>query len=138
MGAVKALKALGEVPLERRTPQMQVTIENGAEYLLNHHIYRKSHNLSLIAMPKWLSLGFPRFYDTDILEVLGILARLGYRDERMQDALEVVKSKQDDAGRWEIENDWHGRMLVSFDTLGKPSKWITLKALSLLEMVGLS
>lgn len=138
MGAVKALKALAEVPPERRTPSMQATIEEGAEFMLAHHIYRKSHHLERVAMPKWLNLGFPLFYNTDILEILAILARLGYRDERMRDALDVVKSKQDGTGRWISENSWYGRMLVTIDTPGRPSKWITLKALSLLGRTGLS
>ncbi len=129
LGVVKALKALAEVPPLRRTPAMQATIENGAEFLLMHHLYKKSHDLAQVAMPEWLSLGFPRFWDSDILEILGILTRLGFRDERMQEAQEVVRSKQDNDGRWRLESSWNGRMLVRIENLGEPSKWITLRAL---------
>ncbi len=134
LGVVKSLKALAEVPPDRRTPLMQAAIENGAEFLLKHHIYKRSHDLAQVAMPEWLSLGFPRFWDTDILEILGILTRLGYRDERMQDALALLKSKQDDRGRWALESSWNGRMLVRFEKEGLPSKWITLKALNVLKL----
>ncbi len=133
LGVVKALKALAEVPPGRRTPAMQVTIEKGTEFLLSHHLYKKSHDLAQVAMPEWLSLGFPRFWDTDILEILGILTRLGCRDDRMQEALDVVRSKQDADGRWRMESSWNGRMLVRIETEGQPSKWLTLKALSVLK-----
>jgi hypothetical protein len=133
LGVVKALKALSEVPPDRRTPPMQATIENGAEFLLRHHIYRKSHDLSQVAMPEWLSLGFPRFWDSDILEILGILTRLGYRDERMNEALEILSAKQDGEGHWGLESSWNGRMLVRVEKEGEPSKWITLKALCCLK-----
>ncbi len=133
LGVVKALKALAEVPPERRTPAMQATIEHGVEFLLMHHIYKKSRDLDQVAMPEWLSLGFPRFWDTDVLEILGILTRLGCRDERMQEALDVVRSKQGADDRWRMESSWNGRMLVRIEKEGDPSKWITLKALSVLK-----
>ncbi len=133
LGVIKALKALAEVPREHRTPAMQATIENGAEFLLKHHLYKKSHDLAQAAMPEWLSLGFPRFWDSDILEILGILTRLGYHDERMQEALDVVRSKQDSDGRWKLESSWNGRMLVRIEKDREASKWITLKALNVLK-----
>ena len=112
---------------------MQATIGNGVEFLLRHHIYKKSHDLSQVAMPEWLRLGFPRFWETDILEILDILASLGCRDERMQEALEVVRAKQNEAGRWSMESSWNGRTLVRIETLGQPSKWITLRAMRVLR-----
>jgi hypothetical protein len=48
MGAVKALKALAEVPRDRRMPKIEAAIREGAEYLLKLHIYKKSHNLSAV------------------------------------------------------------------------------------------
>ncbi len=135
LGVVKALKALAEVPPGRRTAPMQAAIENGAEFLLKHHLFKKSHDLAQVAMPEWLSLGFPRFWDSDILEILGILTRLGYRDERMQEALDVVRSKQDSEGCWRLESSWNGRMLVRIEKEGEPSKWISLRALNVLRQI---
>jgi len=59
MGAVKALKALAEVPAERRTPAMQATISAGAEYLLRHHIFKRSHDLAKVSKPGWRRFSFP-------------------------------------------------------------------------------
>jgi hypothetical protein len=72
-------------------------------------------------------------YQTDVLEILGILTHLGYKDKRMQDALDVVISKQDDQGRWMLENTFNGRFQVSIEQKSKSSKWITLNALRTLK-----
>jgi hypothetical protein len=68
-------------------------------------------------------------WDSDALEVLLILAQLGYREPRMQEAAELVLEKQDDQGRWILENTFNGRFQVNIEQKGKPSKWITLTAL---------
>ncbi|MHB8278682.1 MAG: hypothetical protein ACYDIA_13655 [Candidatus Humimicrobiaceae bacterium] len=72
-------------------------------------------------------------YQTDALEILGILTQLGYKDERMQEAINVLISKQDDQGRWKLENTFNGRFQVNIEQKGKPSKWITLNALRVLK-----
>lgn len=59
MGAAKALKALAEIPPQKRTAQTQATIRNGAEYFLKHHIYKRSHDPSKPSKPGWLKFGFP-------------------------------------------------------------------------------
>ena len=70
MGAVKALKALAEIPPERRTPAVQRTIAAGAEFLLRHHVHRRSHDLAQDSKPGWRRFGFPLMYQTDVLEIL--------------------------------------------------------------------
>ncbi len=77
MGAIKALKSLAEIPPERRTPAVRATIGAGAEYLLRHHIFKRSHDLAKVSKPGWKRFGFPLMYQTDVLEILWILGRLG-------------------------------------------------------------
>ncbi|HTX43315.1 MAG TPA: nitrogen fixation protein NifH [Methanocella sp.] len=133
MGVVKALKALAEIPVNRRSGEVGRAIEKGAEYLLIHHIFKRSHDLGRVSKPGWKKFGFPRMYQTDVLEILGILTRLGYRDERMREAIDLVISKQDGGGRWKLEDTFNGRSLVDIEEKGKPSKWVTLKALGVLK-----
>lgn len=133
MGVVKALKALAEIPVEKRSEAAADTIDRGVEYLLKHHIYKKSHNLSKVAKPGWLRLGFPLMYQTDVLEILGILTELGCKDERMQEAVDLVLSKQDEQGRWKLENTFNGRFQTNIEQKGESSKWITLNALKALK-----
>jgi hypothetical protein len=132
-GAVKSLKAWAEVPEAQRTKAMRAKVEEGAEFLLSQHIFRKGLGSTLVARPDWLRLGFPLMWNTDILEILDILTRLGYEDERMHDAIMVLQSKRGADGRWLQENRFHGRFITSLERNGRPSKWVTLRALRVLE-----
>ena len=133
MGVVKALKALSEIPPGKRSSEVQRIIEEGTDYLLKHHIYKRSHNIALVSKPGWLRFGFPLSYGTDILEILGILTKLGYRDEQMQEAIDIVVSRQDSNGIWKLANSFNGRFQVDIEEKGRPSKWITLNALRVLK-----
>ena len=133
MGVVKALKALAEIPAEQRSAGVVDTIERGVEYMLKHHIYKRSHDLSKVSKPGWLRLGFPLMYQNDVLEILGILASLGCRDPRMQEAVDLVLSKQDENGMWKLENTFNGRFQTSIEQKGASSKWVTLNALRALK-----
>jgi hypothetical protein len=133
MGAVKALKALAEIPANKRTKAVKSTINQGAEYLLKHHLYKRSHDLSQVIKPFWLRFGFPLMWNTDAMEMLGLLVKLGYHDDRMQDAVDLMLSKRDEQGRWKMEKSYNNRLLVSFEKDGKSSKWMTLNALRVLK-----
>lgn len=136
MGAVKALKAFDAIPKERRTPEITAAADRAAEFMLIHHIHRRSHDFSKTSKPGWLRFGFPLMYQTDVLEILDLITSLGYHDPRMEEAVEAVIAKQTDGGRWRAENSYGDRMLVPFDTLGQESKWVTLRALRVLKRWG--
>ncbi len=134
MGVVKSLKALAEIPETKRTSSVRRKIEEGAEYMLIHHVHKRSHDLTKVSKPGWRKFGFPLMYQTDVLEILGILTRLGYDDDdRMSDAIDLLLSKQDDRGRWKLENTYNGRFQVDIEEKEKPSKWITLNAIKVLK-----
>ena len=133
MGVVKSLKALAEIPINNRTDDVKNTINKAVDYLLIHHIYKKSHDLSKKSKPSWLRLSFPHMYQTDILEILDILTKLGIKDERIQDAIDIIASKKDDEGRWILEDTFNGRYITNIETKGKPSRWITLNAIRVLK-----
>ena len=136
MGAVKALKALAAIPPERRSPEVERTIAQGAEFMLRHHIHKRSHDLAKDSKRGWRRLGFPLMYQTDMLEILGVLTTLGYRDERMQEALRLVAGKADSQGRWMLESTFNDRFLVPIEVKGEPSRWVTLEALRVLKSAG--
>ena len=133
MGIVKNLNALAEILEEKRFENVKKTIQKAVEFILNHHIYKKSHNLKEIAKKEWLQFGFPLMWKIDPLEILDILTRLGYKDNRMQDAIDLVISKQNEQGRWILEKSFNGRVQANIERKGKESKWITLFALRVLK-----
>jgi hypothetical protein len=133
MGAVKALKALAEIPPLERSADIKRTIAEGTEFILQHHVHKRSHDLTKVSKPGWLRFGFPLMYQTDVLEILGILTELGCSDHRMQEAVDLVVSKQDSSGRWALASTFNGKFQVDVEDKGKPSKWITLNALRVLK-----
>jgi hypothetical protein len=132
MGVIKSLKALAGIPEENRSSEVKDKIQQLAEYFLIHRIHKKSHDPEKVSKPGWLKPGFPLMYQTDILEILGILTGLGYHDSRMDEAVEIIRSKQTLNKRWKLENSFNGRMIRDIDKKGHDSKWITLKALKVL------
>jgi hypothetical protein len=133
MGVVKNLKALTEIPSDKRSNEIKEFIWRAAEYILNHHIYKQSHNLDVVAKQEWTQFGFPLLWKIDALEVLDLLTKLGYKDERMQEAINLVVSKQEKSGRWILEKTVNGRVQVNIEQQDKESKWITLFALRILK-----
>ena len=133
MGVVKVLKALSEIPSDQISTKIKETVENGAEYILKHNIHKRSHDLSKDSKPGWKRFRFPQMYQTDILEILGIMTKLGYKEERMQDAIDLVIAKQSEEGKWNLENSFNGKFQVNIEKKGEPSKWITLNALRVLK-----
>jgi len=152
MGVVKALKGLAEIPPGRRSPAVRRTIADGTEHLLRHHVHKRSHDLTKVSKPSWRRFNFPLMWQTDALEILGVFAKLGAAthgapatgqrpdspllDPRAREALDLVASKQDTQGRWRLDNTQNGRFLVDIEAKGKPSRWVTLRALTVLQAAG--
>lgn len=133
MAVAKTLKALAALPPDLRTPEIRSKINELAEFFLIHHIHMKSHHLDEVAKPGWLKFGFPLMYQTDVLEILSLFADLGIHDPRLSEALGVVRAKQTDSGRWNLENTFNGKTTVNIEKKGAQSKWITLRALRVLK-----
>ncbi len=124
------LRALSEIPKIIRSKEVKYVIEQACEYFLKHHIYKRSHDLNKISIPGWLYVGFK---PSGFLLVLSILTKLGYRDDRMQDAIDLLLSKQNKNGRWIMATSLNGRMHANIEKKGEESKWVTLYALTFLK-----
>ena len=134
-GAVKALKAFGLLPPEARTPRIQRAVDAGIEFMFSRDLARADYPYQERVSSDWFKFGFPLSYTSDILEALDVLARLGRaRDPRLSNAVEFVRQKAEDSqGRWKLEHTLNGKMWVDIEQKGKPSKWVTLRALRVLK-----
>ncbi len=131
-GAIKTLGAFAEVPAANRSPTMLSAIQRGLDLLLASDLLTGDYPTATRPSPLWLRFGFPLGYTSDLLEALEVLCRLGYRDDpRLQTSLNFLSSQRDEAGSWNLdyapENTW-----ARFGVLGKPNKWVTLRALRVL------
>ena len=133
MGVVKAMKALAEIPEAERSVEVRTCLANAAEFMLIHHIHKRSHDPARLSKPGWKKFGFPLMYQTDALEILNLLLDLGYRDERMAEAVALVEAQRGEDGRWLLANSYNKSMDVKVERRGAPSKWVTLNALRALR-----
>jgi hypothetical protein len=82
----------------------------------------------------WWKFGFPVFYVTDILQIAEALVALGYgKDKRLTNTLELIRSKQDEEGRWLLEYNYDGKTWMRFGKMKEPNEWVTLRALKVLK-----
>jgi len=133
-GTICSLEAFSEVSKEKRTPEMRQAIARGAEFLLMHRLFKADHHGYRVINRQWFRFSFPGFYSYNVLRGLSVLTKLGYiEDERLRDAVELLLQKRRPDGTWLLENAPTGRMQVNIETVGKPSKWITLNALRILK-----
>ncbi len=87
--------------------------------------------------PGWLRLGFPLSYNSDALEALLALAAVGEpRRPEYEAAIEKVGAAADGQMRWTLRNTHNGKMIADVETKGAPSKWLTLRALQVLDHFG--
>lgn len=133
-GAVKALKALSAIPPEQRTRLMKQAIQIGVEFLFSRDPAVADYPYAERISSAWFKFGFPLSYWSDVLEITAVLAELGYgSDPRLDNAIQFILSKQDDRGRWKLENGLNGKMWMDIEKKGQPSKWVTLRALRVLK-----
>lgn len=134
-GAVKALLALSKVPADRRTPAISAALETGIAFLLSCDPATAAYPTGYTDKPSgsWFKFGYPIGYVTDVLQILEVLTALGTgRDPRLQRAFDLVRRKQDDHGRWPLEYTYNGKTWIDVEAKGRPSKWVTLRALRVL------
>jgi hypothetical protein len=82
----------------------------------------------------WKRFGFPLNYNSDALEALLSLAALGEpRRTEYVPALHLVEDAADDEMRWTMRNSLNGKMVADVEVKGEPSRWLTLRALEVLE-----
>lgn len=123
------------------TPELTEARRKGQEYLLERHLFRRKSTGEIILQDRkgsldFTSLAFPNWWHYDILRGLDYLRQAGAdpADPRLAEAVEVVASKRSEDGRWRLEISYPGRMPVDFgESMGQPSRWITLKALRVLK-----
>jgi hypothetical protein len=136
-GAVKELRALAAIPTRRRSALVRRAIDAGVEFLFSRDPAEADYPMgygNTRPSSSWFKLGFPSGYVTDVLQVLEVLAELGHaRDPRLRRAMGWLAGLQDARGRWANRYAYRGKTTVEIEAQGAPSKWVTLRACSVLS-----
>lgn len=134
-GAVKVMLALAKIPPPDRNEEITNAIEVGTTFLLSTNPATADYPMGYSEKPNrsWFKFGFPVAYVTDVLQNLETLTMLGFgSDNRVAPALQLLLDKQGDDGRWTMEYSYNGKTWVDVEERGKPSKWVTYRALKVL------
>jgi hypothetical protein len=108
--------------------------KRGEDYLLERRLLRRLSTGEMID-PTFAEFSFPTGYYYDVLRALEHLRRAEVSpDERMAEAIDLVVQKRGADGRWSLENPHPEQLDLGMDeTEGKASRWITLRALRVLD-----
>ena len=127
------------IPENKRTPQVTQAIQAilaciyflisvdlaTAEY---PHPWAKKPSIS------WFKFGFPVFYVTDLMQNISVLLSLGLEsDKRLSNAIQLIENMRDEDGKWKMTYTYNGKTWVDIEEKGKPSKWVTYRAVSVLK-----
>jgi hypothetical protein len=109
----------------------------GQEYLLERRLFR-SRTTGAVIDPAWTRFAFPTRWHYDVLWGLDYLRRAGVAPEaRIAEALDLVAGKRGADGRWVLEAAHRGAVHFEMeDSVGMPSRWITLRAMRVLAWAG--
>lgn len=111
---------------------------SGEEYLLRRGLYRRL-STGEPADERYLRLTHPNRWQYDLLRGLDHFRASGELnggapDERLEEAVEVVRSRRRDDGTWPLDRTPTGRRWFDVDDgEGEPSRWITLRAMRVLR-----
>lgn len=116
------------------TPESIAARRRGEEYLLERRLFRRK-STGEVVNPAWLQFSFPPRWYYDILRALDYLRSTGATpDSRMEEAIGIVRAKQQADGTWLLENTHPGEIHFSLEEGdGRPSRWNTLRALRVLD-----
>jgi hypothetical protein len=106
----------------------------GEEYLLERKLVRRKSTGEVIN-PAWLQFSFPNRWHYDVLRALEYFRSVAdLPDSRMDEAIDLLRSKQQPDGTWLLENTYPGKVHFALeDGDSRPSRWNTLRALRVLS-----
>jgi hypothetical protein len=105
------------------------------EFVLAHRLYR-SHRTGEVIADRFTHFTYPWHWHYTVLRGLDYLRLTpGIDDERVGDAIELLRGRRKQNGRWPLEKRIPGTLLVEMEKPGGESRWNTLRALRVLRHV---
>jgi hypothetical protein len=133
-GIAKIIKALNNIPLNNRSENILKTLNKATKFLLSHDIVEANYPRKKEKSRQWSLFGFPRGFQSDILEISQTLVDAGCskQNANIKNAMKYIHDKKLKDWKWKLEFSLNGRMLVDIEKKNKPSKWITYFAIKTL------
>ncbi len=137
--------AFAVYPKEKWTKGIKRAVEMGAEFFLERELHKQGARYR-----PWYRFHYPVHYYYDLLVGLDFMTALGYVDDKRLDyAISYLKRKRRKDGRWSLDAvhpdveggmwEWYRKhpkdrpMPFALETVGRPSKMVTLRAMQVLK-----
>jgi hypothetical protein len=119
------------------SPAVRAARLGGEEYLLERSLFRRK-STGAVVNDAWLRFSYPPRWHYDVLRALDYFRSVGGTpDARTDEAIAMVRSKQQPDGTWLLENTHPGKVHFPLeDGNSHPSRWNTLRALRVLQWYG--
>jgi len=120
-----------------KSPDVSEARRTAEEFLLKRQLFLRL-STGEPADEDFLLLRNPTRWQYDVLRALDYFRRSGADpDPRTATAVDHVLAKRTDDGRWVLDKNPKGRTWFDIDDgLGRPSRWVTLRALRVLRWAG--
>jgi hypothetical protein len=115
------------------TPESRAARASGEEYLLKRALFRRLET-GEPADERFLWFLHPNRWLYDVLRALDHFRAANVGDDRLEEAIDHVRSRRLDDGRWPLDWTLPGRVWLDVDGApGEPSPWVTLRAMRVLR-----
>lgn len=119
------------------TPESRKARKSGEEYLLERGLFRRLATGEPVD-EKYLLFLNPNRWRYDALRGLDYFRAAAVFsgdsvDPRLAEAIGHVRSRRSDDGTWPLDWSLRGRVWFEMEEVGKPSRWVTLRALRVLK-----
>ena len=122
-----------ELHRTRDVDALRAAQRRGREFLLVHRLFR-SHRTGSIIRSDFTRFVFPPRWHYDILRALDYFQAVDApRDPRLAEAIDIVRTRQREDGRWSLQYSYKGKTYFQLERIGMPSRWNTLRALRVLK-----
>jgi hypothetical protein len=110
------------------TPDSRAARHSGEEYLLERGLFRRLSTGEPIG-PWVTEFGYPFRWHYDVLNAASYFRDAGRPDERLAEAIALIRDARQPDGTWLQQRTDSGRVWFEVDVpAGQPSKWLTLHA----------
>ena len=117
----------------KQEDRIRQAINRGLEFLLAHQLCC-SHRTGMVVDYKMTRFSFPLNWRHDLFRGLEIMSDLAVeKDNRLSFAMEKLWHKKNQDNTWNLEFKQAGKYHFNFETVGKPSRVNTFRALKILS-----
>lgn len=107
--------------------------KSAVEFILQHQLFLSDRTGRMIHKD-FLKLSYPCRWKYDILRAMDFFQYAGIEwDNRMKAATDVLKTKRNNGGTWNLQSAHAGQVHLDMEKAGKPSRWNTLRVLRVMK-----